>query len=896
MAISTGTRLGPYEVTGVVGAGGMGEVYRARDTRLGRSVALKILPASFSTDPDRLARFEREARTLASLNHPHIAHVYGFEEGPPTPDATSGVHALIMELVPGESLAQRIRRGPIPVAEAMEIARQIADGLATAHARGIIHRDLKPANVQITPEGTVKILDFGLAKAVAASDGDASEEAHAATITSPAQVTQAGIVLGTAAYMSPEQAKGLAVDRRTDVWALGCVLFEMLTARRLFDGPDVSEVLASVLRAEVDWTLLPSSLPPVPRAFLMRSLQRDPRQRLQDIGDMRLALEGAFDVAVSDAQARGAGHGLGRRMLPIGVAALLAAATAGGSVWSLARTTAPPPAVARMRLTLPADNDFYFNGRHLVAVSPTGRHVAYSAGLGLWIHSLDELEARPVPGAENEGRSPFFSPDGQWLGYYSSGELRRAPITGGTPVRIATAVNPWGASWGHDGQVYYGQGPEGIWRVPSAGGTPERVVPVGAGEQAHRPQLLPDGEWVLFTLLPAGVGSWNRANIVIESLKTHQRIALVEGGRDARYLTSGHLIYAVNGALLAAPLDLAARKVIAGGVRVVENVFDAGTITGAAHFDVNASGALVYVPRIGNALRLTWVDRRGNEEAVPGELRPYRHPRVSPDGTRIAVEVEDPANTDVWVGDARRGTFARLTTNEDVDSDPIWTPDGTRVVFSSVRGKTGLFWQPADGSGGASHIADGTGGVRPLTWTGSGELVYEELAGPAVDVLPLDGRSAGRPVVLFDMPEYFNEKLPAISPDGRWVAYQSTESGGMEIYVRPFPNVSAGRWQISTGGGFAPLWSHNGQEIYYRNDRSLMAVAVRTTPTFAPAAPQMVFRLADYVLAGTRGIRYDVAPDGRFLLMKDEDGRETRDRIVVVQNWFEELRRLVPSP
>jgi serine/threonine-protein kinase len=400
---------------------------------------------------------------------------------------------------------------------------------------------------------------------------------------------------------------------------------------------------------------------------------------------------------------------------------------------------------------------------------------------------------------------------------------------------------------------------------------------------------------VLFTLLPAGVGSWNRANIVAESLTTHQRVTLVEGGRDARYLSSGHLIYAVNGALLAAPFDLRARKIVSGAVRVVDNVFDAGTITGAAHFDVNAAGSLVYVPRIGNALRLTWVDRRGNEEAIPGELRPYRHPRVSPDGTRIVVEIEDPANTDVWVGDARRGTFARLTTNEDVDSDPIWTPDGSRVVFASVRGKTGLFSQAADGSGAAAHIADGTGGVRPLTWTSAGELLYEELAGPAVQVLPLVGREAVRQIALFDMPEYFNEKLPAISPDGRWIAYQSTESGGMEIYVRPFPNVSAGRWQISAGGGFAPLWSRNGQEIYYRNDRSLMAAAIKTTPTFTPAPPEVLFRLGDYVLAGTRGIRYDVAPDGRFLLMKDEDGRETRDRIVVVQHWFEELKRLVPA-
>lgn len=892
MRVAPGTQLGGYEITGSLGAGGMGEVYRAQDTRLGRSVALKILPESVALDADRLARFEREARVLAGLNHPHLAHVYGFEEAV-DPSGGAPVHALVMELVPGESLARVLQRGPLKVAESLEFARQIADGLAAAHAGGIVHRDLKPANIQVTPDGTIKILDFGLAKSVSPSEMGAAD-AHAATITSPAQMTRAGVVLGTAAYMSPEQAKGLAVDRRTDVWAFGCILFEMLTGRRLFDGPDVSEVLASVLRAEIDWTLLPGGVPPVVRAFLMRCLQRDPRQRVQDIGDMRLALDGAFDAAVGDASS-GARGSVWRGAVPAALAALAAIAIA-GAAWSLTRASAAPPIVSRMRLTLPPDNDFYFNGRHLVAISPSGRHVAYTAGLGLWLHPLDQLEARPVPGAESEGRSPFFSPDGQWIGYYAAAELRRAPLTGGTPVKIATAVNPWGASWSDDGNVYYGQGPDGIWRVPAAGGTPTRIIAVDAGEQAQSPHLLPDGEWVLFTLLPAGVGSWNRANIVAESLKTHERLTLVEGGRDARYLTSGHLLYAVNGSLLAAPFDARSRRVLAGGVPVIDNVFDAGTITGAAHFDVNAAGSLAYVPRVGNRLRMVWVDRQGNEEPIAAEPRPYRHPRVSPDGKRIVVEVEEPSNTDIWVGEAARGAFARLTTNEDVDSDPIWTPDGSRVVFASVRGKTGLFWQAADGSGVATHIADGTGGVRPMSWTAKGELVYEELMGPAIQIQPLDGGSSMRPLRVFDRPEYFNEKLPALSPDGRWLAYQSTESGSMEIYVRPFPDVAAGRWQVSVGGGFAPLWSAAGDEIYYRNDRQLMAVPVRTTPTFTPSAPKALFRLAGYVLAGTRGIRYEVAPDGRFLMLKDEDGRETRDRIVVVQHWFEELSRLVKTP
>jgi serine/threonine-protein kinase len=864
----------------------MGEVYRAHDSRLNRSVALKILPASFAADPDRLARFEREARSLAALNHPHIAHVYGFEESTATDASGATVHALIMELVPGESLAQRLSRGPLPVADAIAFARQIADALAAAHARGIIHRDLKPANVQITPDGTVKVLDFGLAKAVERADDD--DQAQRATITSPALITQHGIVLGTAAYMSPEQTRGLPVDRRTDVWSFGCVLFEMLSGRQLFGGSDVSDVLANVLRGEVDWSLLPGDVPPMVRTFLVRCLHRDVRQRVQDIGDMRLALEGAFDVAPARASVD---QPLWKRALAMVVVAMIAALASGGLVWRF-RVPGEAPVVSRMRLTLPPGNDFYFNGRHLIAISPTGRHVAYSAGFGMWLHSLDALEARAVPGAEGEGRNPFFSPDGQWLGYYAAGELRRVPVSGGSSVRLATAVNPWGASWSDDGHVYYGQGPDGIWRVPASGGTPSRVIEVAPGEFAHGPHVLPDREWILFTLLPAGVGSWNRANIVAQSMQTRERVVLIEGGHDARYLRTGHLLYAVNGTLLAVPFDARAHRVTGSAVPLFDNVFDAGVITGASHFDVNPSGALVYVPRIGNSLRLTWVDRRGNEEAIPGELRPYRHPRVSPDGTRITVEVEDPGNTDVWVGDARRGTFSRLTINEDVDSDPIWTPDGSRVVFASVRGKTGLFAQAADGSGGAVHMADGTGGVRPLTWTADGELVYEELMGPAIKILSRQDGPA-REVPLLELREYFNEKLPAISPDGKWIAYQSTESGRMEVYVRPFPAVSSGRWQVSVGGGFAPLWARNGQELYYRSDRSLMVVAVKTAGGFAAAPPAPLFRLAGYVLAGTRGIRYDVAPDGRFLLLKDEDGRESRDRVVVVQNWFEELKRLV---
>jgi serine/threonine-protein kinase len=884
--LTVGTRLGPYEISGTLGAGGMGEVYRAHDTTLGRSVALKVISDTFAHDPERLARFEREAKTLAALNHPHIASIYAIE-------ASGSITAIVMELIEGQDLCDRIRAAGgtgLPVDEALSIAKQIAHALEAAHRQGVIHRDLKPANIKVREDGTVKVLDFGLAKAIdrAPADTIAHRPDNSPTITSPA-MTARGVILGTAAYMSPEQVKGHPVDARSDVWAFGCVLYEMLTGRRAFPESNVTEVLANVLRGEVDWQVLPANVPPLVRVFLQRCLERDPRQRLHDIADVRLALEGAFDAAVQAAPAPPARAV--RRPLALAALAVAVAALAGFGGWRMGRTNVTAPEVTRMRLELPPGNDFYFNGRHLVAVSPNGSHVVYGAGLGLWMQALDQLDPTPVPGAELEGRSPFFSPDGNWIGYYSGGELRRAPVGGGSAVSITGAVNPWGAWWSEDGLIYYGQGPDGIWRVSATGGTPERVLQVSAGEIAHRPQLLPDGEWILFTLLPAGVGSWDRANIMAVSLRTNERVTIVEGGRDARYLTSGHLIYAVHGALLAAPFDLSTRRLTATATPIVRDVFDAGTITGAVHFDVSSNGALAYVPRIGTSLRLVWVDRRGNEELIPGEARPYRHPRVSPDGTRIVVEVEEPSNTDVWVAEANRGSFSRLTLNQDIDSDPIWSPDSRQIVFTSVRGSTGIFAQPADGSGGATRVVEGTGGVRPLTWTATGELGYEELQGSDIRLLPLAGGGTPRKVQLFERPEYFNERLPAISPDGKWIAYQSTESGEMEIYVRPFPDTAAGRWQISVGGGFAPLWSPDGKEIFYRTQRDLFAVTFRTTPTFQHSAPQRVLSLNDYVLAGTRGIRYDVAPDGRLLLLK-EAGRESRNRVVVVQHWFEELRRL----
>ena len=896
MALRPGTRLGPYEVTAQIGVGGHGEVYQATDTRLKRQVAIKVLPAAVAADAERLSRFQREAEVLASLNHPNIAAIHGLEDTAPSPGVGQGVSkALVMELE-GPTLADRIAEGPVPVDETLRIARQIAEALEAAHEQGIVHRDLKPANVKVRPDGTVKVLDFGLAKAMEPAGAMSPVLSQLPTITTPA-MTQAGMILGTAAYMSPEQARGLPVDERADIWAFGCVLYEMLTGQRAFAGTDITETLASVLRGDPDWSLLPEPLRPAIRTFLRCCLHRDPRHRLHHIADMRLALEGGFDVdAGRDGAPAPAARPSWRAGLSIAAAVVVTAAVTAWTVSPL-RGPADTPVVSRLHVLLPDGQDFRWIGRHLLALSPDGTRVAYAAGSGLWLQPLDRLEAMPVPGTEAEARSPFFSADGQSIGYYEEGEMRRVSVTGGAPVTVTDVANPWwGASWGADDTILYALGADGIWRVSADGGMPERVIAVEEGEQAHGPQPLPGGEWVLFTLLPRDVGSWNRAQIVLQSLVTGERVLLVDGGRDARYVPTGHLVYALSGDLLAAPFDLEARRLTRGAQPVVRGVFDATTVTGATHFDIAANGSLVYVPRSETALRLTWVDRNGREQAIPAEPRPYRVPRVSPDGTRIAVEVEAPGNTDVWVGDVQQGLFRRLTTAEDVDSHPIWTPDGTRIVYSAVRGTEGLFSQAVDGSGPAEHLTDGAGGVRAFGWTREGDLLYEELAGADVRVLPLEGRSPPRVITLFDAPEYFAEVLPALSPDGRWLAYQSAELGEMDVYVRPFPDVSSRRWQISVGGGWAPLWSPDGREIFYRSDTSLMAVATRTQPDFAVlGTPAPLFSLSDYVLAGVRGIRYDVAPDGRFLLLKDETRGGPRDRIVVVQHWFEELRRLVPQ-
>jgi eukaryotic-like serine/threonine-protein kinase len=897
-------------VVAAIGAGGMGEVYRARDTRLKREVALKILPESFASDPERLARFQREAEVLASLNHPNIAAIYGLEK-------SDGTTALVMELVEGEDLSQRIARGPIPVDEALPIARQIAEALEAAHEQRIIHRDLKPANIKVRPDGTVKVLDFGLAKLTESlsSPTNPSAMSISPTITSPA-MTGIGVVLGTAAYMSPEQARGKAVDKRADIWAFGVVVYEMLTGKRAFDGEDVTDTLAAVVRSEPKWDALPDTVSPSARVFLRRCLHKDSKQRIGDIRDVRLALEGAFDTTASESK-QPVVHPkpLWRRSIPYactGVAAVLASAIVAWSFWP----TVTPPTPARFSYDLPAAQGFRGVGRPVMALSPDGRRFVYNTAGGLFVRSFGTLDARLIPGTEPISTSLFFSPDGNWVGYFENGQIKRIGLDGGAPVVICAATNPFGVSWERDNTILFGQ-PAGIMRVSANGGSPQLVIPVKPGEAVYGPQLLPDADSVLFSVTTAsGDTRWDTADIVVQSMATGKRTVLLHGGSDARFISSGHLLYALRDALYAVPFDAARLQFTGGPVSVAQGIARAGNPTvntATANYAISDTGTLVYLLAgarggfvLGNAPNtLAWVDRRGNEQPLNLPPRSYIYARISPDGTRLALDVRE-QDQDIWIWEFQRQTLTRLTFDPGLDSLPVWAPDAKRLVWSSQRGgsQLHLYWQSADGTGMVERLTDTSNPQRPSSFTPDGKtivLAQAYMAGQQdIVVLTLDGARQATPLISTT----FDEGNGEVAPDGRWLAYESNESGQYQIYVRPFPTVNAGRWQVSTNGGRQPLWARSGEELFYVDPTgSIMRVNVaKNTASFTAAAPVKLIGGTGYYYAwddGNHGRTYDVSADGqRFVRIKQRAAAGIANepqRFIVVENWFEELKRLVPT-
>src|SRR5262245_28410237 len=917
-----GTKLAPYQILAKLGEGGMGEVYRARDTKLDRAVAIKILPEAFSADPERIARFQREARTLASLNHPNIAHIYGLD-WQERRDGRDGTSFIAMELVEGEDLSQRIGRSAIPLDEALTIAKQIAEALETAHEQGIVHRDLKPANVKVRPDGTVKVLDFGLAKATepASAPGASAGQAlsQSPTITTPA-MTQAGMILGTAAYMSPEQARGKPVDTRADIWAFGCVLYEMLTGQRAFDGQGVSETLARVIEREPDWTKLPATLSPALRTYLRRCLQKDPRQRVQAIGDVRLALEGAFETIPAQTTAPAMVTGW-RRVALVGVAACIASgAIIGTIVWFAVRgAETPPPRLSRLQIA-PAGAaalSIAWNDRDL-AITPDGSRLIYvgNQGTQIFVRALDAL----APVAVFTGRvgGLFVSPDGQWIGFHDGlGVLKKVPVSGGPAVTLATldTAGPAGATWGPDDTIILATNSvdTGLQRISAAGGplTVLTRADRAQGEADHFwPEALPGGRAVLFTIT-ALTGGLDAAQVAVLDLQTGKRKIVVRGGSHAHYVPSGvgssksgeleggHLVYAAGGTLRAVPFDLASLETRGTAATLVSDVVT--TINGGMDAVVAGDGTLAYALGTveGTPRTLVWVDRQGHETPIPASPRPYLLPALSPDGTRVAVFAND-QQRDLWMWDLRRTTLTRFTSAPGVDVVQVWTPDSRRVIFTSEReGVRNLFWQAADGSGAAERLTESraTQYATGVTPDGRQLIFTEESATTIDDVMAMELDATHRVTPLVQSP--FAEQNGTVSPDGRWLAYEANDSGRFEIYVRPFPAVNSGRWQVSTTGGTRPIWTRGGQELIYVSPTgALMGVEVPRGPAWAATTPTIVVREGYLTNLNWWGRSYDISSDGqRFLMIKEggADGTVAPASIIVVQHWIEELKRLVPT-
>ena len=911
-----------------IGAGGMGEVYAATDVNLARQVAIKVLPDALAADADRLARFDREAKTLASLNHPNIALIFGIERA-------GGTTALVMELVDGITLADRIAQGVIPIDEALPIARQIAEALEAAHEQGIIHRDLKPANVKVRPDGRVKVLDFGLAKAIETSTGVPNALSRSPTITTPA-MTQAGVILGTAAYMSPEQARGKAVDKRADIWAFGCVLYEMLTGRRLFHEEEVSDTLALVLTKDPDWGALPSDTPPAIRRLLRRSLTKDRHARLPDIGMARLEIDDARseplptpDISAANASSRS--RATQRLRLTLGAAALVALAALVTWLATRPRPTDRPVTRALIgvapaeRLLTGFDLDASMGlgrpSRTAMVFAPDGRSMVFSAErngrVQLYMRRLDQLEATPVAGTEGAS-NPFFSPNGESIGFHADGALRRISISGGASVTICNVALVYGASWGSTDQIVYATEMGGLWRVPATGGgTPVSVTTSKPDEFSHRlPQFLPDGQTVLFTSTPSVFPSWDDTRVVAQSLATGQQKVLIEGGADARYLTTGHLVYMRRGTLMAVPFDVARLEVTGAAVGLLADVMQAASIqpiqidSGAGQFAVSSSGALAYVsggifPQ--DRWSLVWVDRTGKAEPLNIPRGAYLAPRLSPDGKRVVFNTTSD-DWDLSIYDVARRLVTSLPMADD-QSIGVWSPDSTKVAFGSGFSGTGrLFIRSADGNGAPEPLNFGDVGKREPgrlsnanTWTPDGaSLVVWSIRndGSGLWLLPLKEKAEAR--LLFTDPTGALEA--DFSPDGRWLAYTSGDFGRNEVYVRPYPALDR-REQIAGQISRAPVWRKDGRELFYLQNASrdigmavrVMAVPVTTTPTLSVGTARVLFEGPFRVDGPFRP--YDVTADGqRFLMVRAVEQPPARvSQMVLVQNWTEELKAGAPT-
>ena len=884
MALAVGTRLGPYEVVGLIDAGGMGQVYRARDTELERDVALKVLRPEVATDRDRMARFEHEARVLASLNHPNVAAIHGLARG-------AGQTALVMEFVDGLTLAACLSGGPFPIAEANAVIRQLASACEAAHDKGIVHRDLKPANVMLLPNGHVKVLDFGLAKSASAEPADATTHGLGAP------QTETGVVMGTAAYMSPEQANGLRLDKRTDIWALGCIWYELLTGARAFAGHSTAETLAAVLREDPDWSKLPAALPPRLRAVLMRCLAKPWHDRLADVSTVRFVLDELAsdriaaavdgDPIVAGVSPGGSAGQLRRWRLVAGPAAAVAVAVAVVALAAWRGRPASPAAadatsrfVVRSTIMLPPGVTLAGDP---LALSPDGTVLVFRADVAnrtqLVTRRLAESATTPIDGTDRAS-TPFFSPDGQWLGFVVDDEIRKVRVDGGQPVAVATLAGVAGASWGDDDVIVVGRHQEsGLWRVPAGGGSPELLTAVlpEDGPNDHRwPQVLPGGRGVLFAVT---TGPEERSRIVVLDARTGQRKDLLTGSASARYVRTGHLVYARNAELVAVPFDLERLEITGPAVRLAAGVNE--DLDGTPQYAFSDRGDLVHAVGWSGGARnaLTLVDRSGAAQATPFPRAPIANARFSPDGKRVAATMAG-AKNNVWIYDLERETAAPVTAGR--YHFPLWTADGRLVMSKGPPAQLDLVERGPDLESAertlvAWNLPQYAGG-----WTADKRLVFErETTTAGLDILAL-AVGAPEPTAVVATPA--SEGQPRVSPDGRWLAYTSNDSGRYEVFVRSL-ETSSPRQRVSTTGAAITTWAPDGRTLYYTSiaDRGLWAAAITTSPSLAVGRPQRLFAADAYLPY------FDTTPDGRRFLMIERGPSPPRDRLELVQHALDEV-------
>ena len=878
MPLASGSRFGPYEILSPLGSGGMGEVYRARDTRLARDVAIKIVSEGFGGDPERVARFKREAQLLAALNHSHIAAIFGLEEA-------NGSQFLILELVEGETLAERLKAGPLPLTEALTIARQVADAVEAAHEKGIIHRDLKPANIKITPGGVVKVLDFGIAKAVGESG------AHDLTQSPTVGETREGIILGTLAYMSPEHTRGRPVDKRTDVWAFGCVLYETLTGRRAFIGETSSDLVAGIIEREPDWSRLPRNLSPTLHRLLRRCLEKDPQRRLRDIGDASLEIEEELQQTRSgtstdaDRGLSARNNRLHRWLFVAGVTAI----GASGLIVSQFKTSpgqSPSPA-AHFMVQLPPNSRLASIDFPAIAISPDGSLITYVATRGgqseLFVRPMNSVDPRPLAGTAN-ATTPFFSPDSRWIGFFADGQLKKISTSGGLPMTLCAAPVGAGASWGANGVIVFaGTTGAGLSRVSDAGGKPEPITQLDArkGEFSHRwPEWLPDQRAVLYTV--GTTGSWDDAQIVGQSVASGERSVLVRGGTNPHYVP-GYLVYSRGGAIMAVPFDAARLTATGTPVRVLDNVVQ--SFDGAAQLSVSGSGSAVYVTGVfeSDQRTLATVDRGGAATPLAAPPRPYATPHLSPDGRRLLVTIEQ-AMSDLWVYDIAPGTLTQLTFDSGARF-PVWSPDGQRAAFSSNKtGALNLFVIDVARPGTGERLTSSDNLQIAGSWSSDGQtLAFVEqhpTKGRDIRLIAPNNRSTRA-----WLDSTFEEGAPRFSPDGRWLAYVSSESGRHEVYIRLLAG-SSGRQQVSNDGGTEPVWARDGRELFYREGDKMKAVRVTGSGANLQAAPPLTLFDGRFAKGSIDAANYDVTPDGqRFLMVQSDQHSSGSTMFHVLTHW-----------